>query len=241
MKYYKKLVLDRKNQTSKRLTVEINNQIKTSSKTSLQLPSGSSTNRPLLYENGQIRYNTTVNDSELYNVAGQGTGWERVLTNRQHTITPQYLGTGNYDNTVFGPLSYRVDTAKPQNILVFLGPAFQFPGRNYNLIANTALSQTADTVGPTASGTATITLSTTTNIFTGTNVTAGSGLATGTTVTNINYVTRTIGINPPTTGSITSGTTLTFTYDTTGTFVQFTGPVQADPVFTLMGFDGYSP
>jgi hypothetical protein len=132
MRFIKRLVLNKKDPVSNTFAVEADGRIRTTTVRSLQLPSGTTTQRPSP-EDGMVRYNTTLHDGEIYNVSGDGTGWERIKTNRQGQITPQNLGVGNYANTVFGPLSYDVDVAKPQNVMVFVDNVYQIPTTNYTL------------------------------------------------------------------------------------------------------------
>lgn len=239
MKFIKRLPLDGNNVTSNRFAVEANDTIVTTSKKSIQLPSGTTADRPSPV-NGQVRYNTTLNDSEIYNIAGTGTGWEKVRTNRQQKITPQNLGVGNYLNTLFGPLTYDVATTKPENVFVFVDNVYQIPTTNYTLVAGTNVAKTAQTVGPVAFGNTNLTLNTTTNVIVGQLITAATGIAASTTVTNVNVNTRVITLSIPTTSLVPSGTTCTFSYQS-GTYVEFTGAVPAKQVFCLLGFDGYSP
>lgn len=240
MKFIKRLALDSKNQTNNRFAVEADDTIITTSKVSLQLPSGTSADRPSPLVNGQIRYSTTVNDTEIYNVGGDGLGWEKVLTNRQHTITAQNLGVGNYINTVFGPLSYDVSTSKPQNVLVFVDNVYQIPNTNYNLIPGNSFLTTATNVEIVDNNTTTIVLNTTTNIVIGELVTAASGIQAGTTVTDITTATNTIEISLPTNDTLATGTIISFSFQS-GVFIEFTSAVPAKQVFALLGFDGYSP
>jgi hypothetical protein len=241
MKYIKRLALNKKNQQSNRFAVEADDRIVTTSKVSLQLPSGATSDRPDPI-NGQVRYNTTINDSEIYNASGLGLGWERVKTNRQGVITQQNLGTGNYLNTVFGPLSYNVDVANPQNVFVFQGAAFQIPGSAYTLKLGSNVGVTRYTVGITLTGVDTIALDTVADVLVGETVSAGSGLAGNTVVTGVSTSTQSITISPNTIGNISDGSPLNFSApSSTSTYVQFTTPAPADQVTVLLGFDGYSP
>lgn len=235
MKFIKRLALDRKKQSSNRFAVEADDRIETTSKVSLQLPKGAQSDRASPVA-GQIRYSTTLNEIESY-VNGQ---WEIIRTVRQATITPQNLGVGNYVNSLFGPLSYDVDTTKPQNVMVYVDNVYQIPTTNYTLISGTSVAETALTDAGTSINTTTIFLNTTTNIISGQLITAASGLAVGTTVTNVNIVTRAIEISPSTISIIPAGTTVNFSYNA-GTFVDFTGSVPAKQVFVLLGVDGYYP
>jgi hypothetical protein len=235
MKFIKRLALDRKKQSSNRFAVEADDRIETTSKVSLQLPKGANTDRASPV-NGQIRYSTTLNEIEAY-VNGQ---WEIIRTVRQANITPQNLGVGNYVNTLFGPLSYDVNTTKPQNVMVYVDNVFQLPTTNYTLVSGTSVAESALTDTSTGINTTTMFLNTTTNVIAGQTITAPSGLSIGTTVTNVNVVTRAIEITPATAAIIPAGTTVSFTYSS-GTFVDFTGSVPAKQVFVLLGVDGYYP
>jgi hypothetical protein len=239
MKFVKRLALDRKDQSSNRFAVEADDRIVTTSKRSLQLPKGARTDgRPHLLSPvaGQIRYSTTVNEIEAY-VNGS---WETIRTVRQGTITPQSLGIGNYVNSLFGPLSYDVDTTKPQNVMVYVDNVYQLPTTNYILKSGTSVAEVAQTTNSTGINQSTIILNTTTNVLVGETVSAASGISVGTTVTNVDVITRTITINPNTNSIIPAGTDLTFSYQS-GTFVNFTGSVPAKQVFVLLGVDGYYP
>jgi hypothetical protein len=236
MKFIKRLALDRKNQTSNRFAVQADDQIVTTSKKSIQLPKGLTSDRagPV---SGQIRYSTTFNEIEAY-VNGS---WETIRTVRQGTITPQTLGTGNYVNSLFGPLTYDVSPSKPQNVMVYVDNVYQLPTTNYTLVSGVSVASTATAVGSIGFNVNQFTVSTTTNVLVGQTVSADvPGLANGTTVTNVNVLTRVVQISPNTTGIIPSNTVLTFGYQS-GTFINFTGAVPAKTVFALLGVDGYYP
>lgn len=224
---------------SNTFAVEADGRIVTTTGRSLQLPRGSTLARPSPI-NGMVRYNVTTQDSEVYNANGEGTGWEKIKTNRQTPITPQNLGVGNYLNTLFGPLSYDVSTSKPQNVMVFVDNVYQIPTTNYTLIGGTSVSVQATLTNSVGPGVTTITLTTTTNVLQGQRITAPTGIQSNTTVTNVNVSTREITISLPTSGGINAGTTATFSYSS-GVFINFTGAVPAKQVFSLLGFDGYAP
>ena len=240
MKFVKRLVLNRKDPISNRFAVESDDRIVTTSKASLQIPSGSTSDRPATPVDGMTRYNSTLNDSEIYNISGSGAGWEKIKTNRQTTITPQNLGLGNYVNTLFGPLSYDVSTSKPQNILVFVDNVYQIPTTNYTLVEGNTISSVLQNTESINNGDSFITVNTTSNVLIGETITASSGFNNGTTITSVNTDTRVIGISQPTSGANPLGTNLTVSFSS-GTFVQFTGIVPTKQVFTLLGYDGYSP
>lgn len=248
MKFVKRLVLNRKDPASNRFAVETDDRIVTTSKKSLQLPSGATSDRPATPVNGMTRYNSTLNDSEIYNISGNGTGWEKVLTNRQHTVTVQNMPT-RYDSTIyFGPLSYDVSTSKPQNVLVFVDNIWQVPVTDYILTTGIPSSTLTNAAGFSI-GAGVITVNTISNVLIGQYISDSQGIfANGTTITSINTSSKQISISPVTAKAVstTSWTTFTLTLST-GTFVSFqaadpysNGP-NAKPVHVLLGFDGYSP
>lgn len=251
MRYIKKLTLYSKNPQNDRFSVLEDDRIVTNSKTSLEVPTGAKSDRPAVLVDGTIRFNTTLQEFEVYNSQNPGpTPWEIIRTIRPATITPQDLGQGNYSDFIFGPLAYSVDPSKPQNVFVFVDNVWQTPNTNYTL-TNTPTASTASLALSTTTGVTSLFLSTLTNIDVGEpgqwrTVTAPTGIQNNTTVTSVNTVYDVtnggyeIGISLPTNNSITSGTTITVSYDT-GTYIVFNGPVPAKPVYALLGFDGYFP
>ena len=259
MRYIKKLALYAKNPVDDRFSVLQDDRLVTNSKVSLQVPVGSKTDRVISskYLHGAIRYNTDLKEFEVYNSDNPGAtspnvsgGWEILRTVRQAIITPQNLGYGNYVDQYFGPLSYTVDTARPQNVLVFVDNVYQIPNTNYTLTTD-PISSTATLVVSAPINTTTLYLSTLTNIDLGEpgkwrTVLPISGIQSGTTVTGVTTTfNNTVGgwpinISLVTTGGISSGTVISVSYSA-GTYIQFTSVVPAKPVFALLGFDGYFP
>lgn len=249
MRYIKQLNLSSKQPQDNSLVVTQDKRIITDTMVSLQIPAGSTADRPATstWTDGMIRFNSTKGEFEVYNSIN-GNGWESLRTIRQAVITPQNLGYGNYHDTIFGPLSYNIDINKPQNILVFVDNVYQIPNTNYTLTSDPTPSTATITVS-TSSGVSIIYVNTTTNIDLGEpgywrTVSSAYGIQVGTTVTsvsslyNVNYKGYAIGLSLPTTTIINSGTLVSFSYQA-GTFIEFTGPVPAKPVFALLGFDGY--
>lgn len=93
----------------------------------LLLPKGEQNYRPLSPENGQIRYNTDIEDIEVYvdNV------WRRLRYKEPVEIVQQNLGYGDYINQYFGPLD--PVPAAGQNILVLIENVVQIHNMNYTL------------------------------------------------------------------------------------------------------------
>lgn len=252
MRYIKKLALNQSNPRSDNLSYLQDERIVTNSSASLQVPTGTTAERPSTLVTGTIRYNTDLGEFEVYNGDLVPPRWEVLRTVRAGNITSQVLGTGNYVDYIFGPLIYSVNTSTPQNILVFVDGYSQIPDINYTLITNPPAS-TATLTFSTSSAVTTLYLSTLTNIDAGSpnggwRTVSGSGIQVGTTVTNISntwsniFYGWPIDISLPTSGSISSGTALTFDYFlSTGTYVYFNSPAMAGTVTARLGLDGFWP
>jgi len=93
----------------------------------LLLPKGNQDGRPLSPENGQIRYNTDIQDIEVY-VNGQ---WRRLRYKEPVEIVQQSLGYGDYVKQQFGPLD-PIPSAG-QNIIVLIENVVQLHNVNYVL------------------------------------------------------------------------------------------------------------
>lgn len=105
----------------------------------LLVPKGTTEQRPQFSKNGHVRYNTTVDEFEMY----QDNAWRQLRfkePNRNPGIVVQTLGVGDATKTVFGALDsqdpdFPIPTAA-QNILVFVENVFQLPNTNYSLVQN---------------------------------------------------------------------------------------------------------
>lgn len=105
------------------------------------VPKGKTEDRPQFPRNGHLRYNTDVNEFEMY----QDDAWRQMRfkePNRDPGIIVQSLGLGNASETVFGPLNsqdpdYPVP-ASAAHVLVFVENVYQLPNTNYSLVQNPA-------------------------------------------------------------------------------------------------------
>lgn len=252
MRYIKKLALNKSNPRSDELSYLQDERIVTKSSASLQVPTGTTAERPTTLVTGTIRYNTDLGEFEVYNGDLVPPRWEVLRTVRPAEIVSQTLGVGNYVDYIFGPLVYPVSTSTPQNIFVFVDGVHQLPDINYVLITNPPAS-TATLVTSTSSGVTTLYVSTLTNIDAGSpdggwRTVSGTGIQVGTTVTSIttvwnnNFYGWPVEISLPTSSSITTGTVLTFDYLlNTGTYVYFNSPAMAGTITARLGVDGFWP
>lgn len=139
MKFYKRKSIDNSNPRNRAWAVRADGLIETDTTRGLTVPKGPTGDRPDTFVDGQLRYNTTIEEFEVYNSQGDGLGWERVRTVRPGKLTAQTVGTGNYSLTTFGPLEYSDGTpyngslSAPQNVMVFIENVYQIPVTNYTL------------------------------------------------------------------------------------------------------------
>lgn len=103
------------------------------------VPKGPTETRPQFPRNGHLRYNTDVNEFEMY----QDDAWRQMRFKepyRDPGIVWQNLGNGDAYETIFGPLNsqdpdypYPTD---PRHILVLVENVLQVPETNYDLVQN---------------------------------------------------------------------------------------------------------
>lgn len=255
MRFIKKLPLFRNQPASDKFSVLADDRIITDTKKSLQVPSGLTADRPAVTGpdySGMIRYNTDgdVKEFEVYNYdhPANTPRWEPLRTVRPGTITIQDLGTGTYNDSIFGPLRYDIDITLPQNLSVYVENVYQIPAVNYTLISDPSVSTATITYNVNI-GDTTIYLNTLTNInvgsppwrrIAGVNINSLSTITAVSVVYNNTYDGYPVSISIPTTGGISLGTEVSVSY-CPGTYVQFNEPVPEKPVITLLGLDGYWP
>jgi len=128
MRFVKKQQLNSKLITDPSVSVEANGQVVLGTNYAVKVPVGTTAERPGFPENGQIRYNTDLNEFEFY----VNNAWEEARTMRPNTITIQNLGSGDAVEQEFGPLDPVPATAK--NILVLVENVVQIAEINYTMI-----------------------------------------------------------------------------------------------------------
>ena len=130
MRFVKKQQLNSKLITDPSVSVEANGQVVLGTNYAVKVPVGNTAERPDFPENGQIRYNTDLNEFEFY----VNNAWEEARTQRPATVTVQNLGTGDASEQEFGPLSPVPLTAA--NVLVLVENVVQIAGVNYTMVQN---------------------------------------------------------------------------------------------------------
>lgn len=145
MRYLRKQVLNRRAPWDQRLSVDINNAVVMTTTNNLTLPSGTTAERPVsaISKNGMIRYNTTLDEIEVY----QSNNWRSLRFKEPTLITQQSLGAGDGTNLYFGPLApapvalvqsgvtWDV-TQIAKNVLVVVENVLQLAITNYTVVQN---------------------------------------------------------------------------------------------------------
>jgi|TARA_B110000495_G_C22674215_1_gene398321 hypothetical protein len=117
---------------------DVNNQAVVDGTQAIVVPLGTTVQRPTSATNGQLRYNTTNNEFEVY----ENGAWKNLRYAEPNPVgvTQQNLGTGDGTETTFGILNsgdvgYPVP-ATAQSVLVFVENVFQIATTNYTLVQN---------------------------------------------------------------------------------------------------------
>lgn len=141
MRFIKRQSTNLRSLQGKGIHYDEDDQVILESKNSLLIPKGTTSDRPVLPENGHLRYNTSNNEFELY----QDNAWRKMRfkePNQNPGIKVQTFGPGDGTETYFGILNsqdpdYPIPAAE-QNILVFVENVFQIPTTNYLIVQNPA-------------------------------------------------------------------------------------------------------
>lgn len=239
MRFLKTLTLNRRAIYDSRVALDVNNNFTLADSTVMTLPSSSSS---LAGVEGQIRYNTSTHEVEVFQGNGAGAAWRNLRYKEPTAITVKTYGYGDADTVYFGPLDPAptvpggttwTAVQKAKQIIVVVENVIQVPGTNYDLEENPA-SISGETYTPLTTGTATVgafvinfnTSGTTApnTVYpavdiTGATVTGSASIPGGTTVTDYTVdgggklASITIS-NAITTADITTGTTITITDST---------------------------
>jgi hypothetical protein len=258
MKFLKKSQLNFRNVKDDSIAVQISNEITLSTPNAVRVPKGTTSQRPGGIDSinptslGQLRYNTTSNELEVYQGAGGRAAWRSLRYKESTQIVQQDLGVGDDEEYIFGPLNPAPPTSdlvddkatwSGSNLLVFVENVMQLHSTNYVILQNpcrvtgTVISFSASTKKITSSNTAiinwvsrgyrigqTITVS-------GTALNNGSYTVTNVTASDIT-VSQTVvneagGASMTVLGlsSSTSGQSHSGSAYPTGYYIQFEGPV----------------
>ena len=117
---------------------EINDVINLDSSNVMLVPKGNDNKRPDLNKSkdGFVRYNTDSHEFEFFS----DSEWRKVRYKEPVSIVSQSLGTGDSNETVFGPLESQdpdyPTPASAQSVLVFVQNVLQLAEHNYSLLEN---------------------------------------------------------------------------------------------------------
>ena len=144
MRFLKTLTLNRRAIYDSRVALTISNDLTLADSRTMILPkSDSSISSPTV---GQLRYNTTTNQVQVFQGVGGGATWRDLRFKEATQITTETY-TGNGTSSVFGPLSTQPPTVVESgstwtaaNLIVIVGNVFQTATTNY-------LVQTGTTIG----------------------------------------------------------------------------------------------
>lgn len=141
MKYLKTKNISKFSISDKTFIANPYGRITTNSKNSLQIPAGSTAQRPQssLATNGMMRLNTTTGRFEMY----QANAWRDIKFKSPSQVTYQTYGPGNDIEILFGPLNPEppatIEDGLPwtgAQLMVYAENVFQLFGSNYTILQN---------------------------------------------------------------------------------------------------------
>lgn len=114
MRFLKTLTLNRRAIYDSRVALDTSNNFTVADSFTMILPkSNASVSNPTV---GQLRYNTTTNEVEVYQGIGGSATWRSLRFKESIGIIQQDLGAGNAIETSFGPLNPRPVSAVDENL-----------------------------------------------------------------------------------------------------------------------------
>ena len=160
MRFLKTLTLNRRAVYDSRVALTTENNFTLADSLSMVLPkSDTAISSPTV---GQVRYNVTLDEVEVYQGIGGAAMWRSLRFKEPRAITQQAIGTGDGTNTVFGPLSPQPVvgesgitwdvTQHAKQLIVVVGNVFQISGTNYIVIDGADIVIGAGAVGPYTTG-----------------------------------------------------------------------------------------
>ena len=114
MRFLKTLTLNRRAIYDSRVALDIDNNFTLANSFTMVLPkSDASVSNPTV---GQLRYNTTTNEVEVYQGIGGSATWRSLRFKESIGIIQQDIGTGDQVETSFGPLTPRPSSNVDENL-----------------------------------------------------------------------------------------------------------------------------
>ena len=258
MRFLKTLTLNRRAIYDSRVALTTSNDLTIADSRSMIIPkSNGSITSPVT---GQMRYNTSTNEVEVYQ--GSSASWRSMRFKESTGITQQNLGVGDANTVYFGPLNpappavvQSGTTWGGQNLLVVVENVIQLHTTNYTIVQNPTIpgqTYSGDTSSNAIVGATTINFDVVTSPIypsvniTGATVTGSASLQANTVVSSYTVdsqgrLTSIVIDKAVITATIPTGTVLTITDASnvaTGYYIQFSSAVPyGKPVTVLHGFD----
>lgn len=139
MRYLQRQLLSNRQVINYGIAVSSGGEVVVNTTNNMLVPKGTTSERPITPSNGMVRYNTTLNEMEVY----QGSAWRRLRFKEPGSIVWQSLGIGDGSTTTFGPITNLSTSAASgvtwdvtqiaQNILVLVENVVQIPNTNYQV------------------------------------------------------------------------------------------------------------
>jgi hypothetical protein len=142
MRYIKRQSTNKRLLRGKGLIYTQYEEIEAQSTGAFLVPKGTQAQRPVSPTEGQLRYNTTLRQLEVYESLGGGAPvWKQFRLSEPQNIVVQSLGNGDDVEVNFGPLQDGFGSGlgyptAPENILVMVENVLQIPITNYTLTQN---------------------------------------------------------------------------------------------------------
>lgn len=253
MKFYKRKNLDQIRPKNEGFYQSISGDLITDSTSAMQMPSGTTTERPTRLENGLIRYNETLKELEGY-VNGV---WERIRTVRPADIVVSTLGYGDYAEKDFGPLPQEYNESYDKgsaNFMIYVENVYQIPEVNYIILPVTSFSISNPVTESVPIGSTTIHVDPTYALFLYynnyilgyvefVNLAYSAVIPQGTQLIAIDTGAGILTISNPTVNlEVPSGAYVNVSYVTDQRYIRFNeAPPLGKAVVAIVGFDGYFP
>jgi len=247
MRYLRQQQLNRRAIFDRRMYVDMTDSIVMNTTNNMLMPSGTTAQRPVSPVVGMMRYNTDTNEVEIYE--GASATWRNVRYKESGQITQQTLGNLDGYTAYYGPLNPAPPTVvangatwSGSNIFVYIENVPQLYTSNYTLTQNpVATVATTTTVTSGSELTFGVSGSQATKVIPQGSIVTGSASIQSGTVATVDSD-HTVSLSKPLTGTINSGTTLTFTA-ASGWYITFNVDsieyigLVGKPVTALIGFD----
>jgi hypothetical protein len=142
MRYLKRQSTNKRLLNGKGLIYTQYEEIEAQSTGAFLVPKGTQAQRPASPQEGQLRFNTTLRQLEVYeSLQGGAPVWKQFRLSEPQNIVVQNLGNGDDTEVNFGVLNDGFGSGlgyptSPENVLVMVENVLQIPNTNYTLTQN---------------------------------------------------------------------------------------------------------